>query len=53
VVEARPAYDISGTTPGADVVATAAAALAATFVAFEGDVGFITPVLQHATQLYG
>lgn len=52
VKELRPAYIVSGSQPGSDVVAAAAAALAATAVAFQGDDAYSSTLQGHAQELY-
>ena len=52
VRERRPLYTISAGTPGADVTAAAAAALAAVAVAFQGDSVYASRVKTHAEQPY-
>lgn len=52
VNESRPAYDVTIEEPGADVAAAAAAALAATVVAFKGDKAYTGQLIDHAVELY-
>ncbi len=51
--ELRPLYTVTAGTPGADVTAAAAAALAATAVALKGDTTYAARARTSAVQLYG